>query len=944
MCPRIVLLVVLVVLLPVLVPLAQASPKTTPAMKETGEPEGDAFHFQPIPVDQRVYQMNDPMLSNLARKIEDGSANLIERRGWWWLEQRLEPFDKPIPSGWQVKAQERIKTMEANERLQAIAAGSPEAAIFSWTQIGTGAYLNGSDANAGRATAMWVDPANSSSILLGTADGGIWKTTDKGSTWTPIFDSMASISVGSIGVDPNNTQIIYVGTGEGNNNGDMIGGIGMYKSTNGGTTWSLLTLPAWTYGSPWHNIRKVLVDPNNSNNVYAAVDGGLLYSTNAGSTWTLTTCGASGTCIGSDLVLDPYTSPTTVFAAFGYFGGSAANGVYRATAGAGPWTKISSGTGFPTSNVGRISLVIGTGNATNALSLYALIQSMSTYGSLGIFYTNNDGASSVVWTAESTTNYCSSQAWYDMVGAVDPANPAHIMVGGLDDYMSASNAASIAKVSSWYGSGTGYSHADHHYFYMPDSSHVYDANDGGFFIGTLNWSGPSASWVNKNTGIYTLQYYGMAQHPTDSTKVTGGLQDNGQAYYNGSSWTQVAGGDGGKSAWDQDYAHSNDKYAYEEYVYGAIARNSNFLNSPSSWSCIQNFGGVSGCSGSNPDGSTAFIAPFVLDANNQDVMYTGSKYLYVNSDVRNTSSWAKPSATDLTGGVSGNHVSAIHSARNSGGGSGTGYIGTSNGKAWYFSGGGAALTDISSGLSGATVTSFVTDPANGLKVLVTLSGFGASHVYRSLTGSTAGTWTDITGALPAVPFNTIVLDPNDVTHAYAGSDYGVYENTSVWTGTAWTSIQGNLPSVSVQELGFNVVNHRLRAATHGRGIWEFLRTTTSPQEISPAHNMTAVKGSGTTVNVTYTVNCGDVDTTVYTGSLATLQSGGISWTNRYCSNGATGTLVFDPGNNNVYFVVVGNNGIATEGSYGKNSSNAERPAAGAGSPCAYTQNLTGTCP
>ncbi len=928
---------------------AQSEPKTTPAMKETGEPEGDVFHYPPIPVDQRVYQLNDPGLSQLARHIENGTANMIERRAWWWYEQRLRPFDKFPPPNWRIKAQAAIKAMEADQRVRAEAAGAPEAAIFSWTQIGTGAYADGSDACSGRATAIWVDPATKNHVLLGTADGGVWQTTDQGSTWTPIFDNLATTSIGAIGVDPNNTQVIYVGTGEGNNNGDWIGGMGMWKSTNGGTSWTQLTLPAWSYGGIYHSIRKILVDPNNSLNVYAAVDGGLFYSTNAGAagSWFLTTCGAaSGTYIGSDLVLDSYTSPTTVFVALGYAWGSASNGIYRGTLSSGTWTwktigSASYGNGFTSSSyIGVISLVVGRGSAANAQQLYALIENNNTYQSLGIWYCANTLATTPTWTAESTTNYCASQAWYDMAGAVDPSNPAHILVGGLDDYMSASNASSLTKVSNWAGSGTGFSHADHHYFYMPDSTTVYDANDGGFFIGTLNWSGPSASWVNKNTGLYTLQYYGLAQHPTDATKIMGGLQDNGQAYYNGTSWTEVYGGDGGKSAWDQ----SSSGYAYEEYVYGAVQRNSNMTGTPMSWTCIQNFGGVSGCGGSDPDNATAFIAPFVLDPNNQNTMYIASKYIYTNTAVRTGSTWTKQSTTDLTGAVSGNYVTTIHSAKNNGT-SGTLYIGTSNGKAWYSGTSGTTLTEIDSGLaSGVTITSFTTDPANGLHVLVTLSGYGTSHIYRSLTGSTAGTWTDITGgALPAVPFNCIVLDPADSTHAYAGSDYGVYENTSVWTGNTWSAIQGSLPSVSVQELGFNVSTGRLRAATHGRGIWELLRSTTSPQEISSSKNMKATKGSGTAVNVTFTASCGDVDTTVYTGSLSTLQSGGISWSNRYCNLGATGSLAFDPGSTSIYFVVVGNNGLTAEGSYGQATSG-ERPAAGAGSPCAYTQNLTGTCP
>jgi len=918
-------------------------PGTNPMAEETGEPEGDAFHFAPMAVDLRVYQLGDAAISGLARKIEDGSATLIERRDWWWLEQRLAPFEKLPPADWRSKAQATVRAMEAE---RAAAAGeSPNALSRRWALLGTTTYPDYNLKNvSGRASAIWVDPADKNIILLGTADGGLWKTTDQGSTWTQLFDAAASQSIGSIGVDPNNKQVIYVGTGEGNFSLDAIGGVGIYKSTDGGANWTLLS---GTSGSNT-TFRRIVVDPKDSQKVYAA-GYNLWYSTNGGTSWTQTTCGASsGYYYFTDVVLDSVNGTGTtsiVYAAIGsiWSGSNGSNGIYRSTAGgAGPWTAIgtaSYGNGFPASNIGRITLLPA---PSSPKQMYILIQSIATRGSLGIWYTADATATPVTWTAKSTTNYCSTQCWYDMTGVVHPTDPTRLVVGGLDNYLSTDSGGTLSLMSRWnYGDST-YSHADHHHMVMPDATTLYDANDGGFFVGAINWSTPlSTVWASKNPGLSTLQFYGFAQHPTDATMFQGGLQDNGQFYFNGTSWLEVAGGDGGASAWDP----SNAAYAYEEYVYAGIKRNSNMTGSPSSWTCIRNINGCSSCSGSCvPDGRCAFIAPFCLDANDPNTIYTGTYYFYKNAAARTTTTstaWTQTSTTDLTVGSATAYVTAIHSARNNGT-AGTLYVGTSNCKAWYSNDGGTTLTDRSSGLPGTTVwvTSFTTDPADGLKVLVTLSGYGTYHVYRSTTGGSA--WTNITGTLPAIPFNTIILDPSDVNHAYAGSDFGVYESTNVWAAApTWTSITSNLPAVSVQQLGM-VSGGKLRAATHGRGIWELTVATLTPQEASPAHNMTATKGTGTSVNVTYTAGCGATNHTVYTGNLNTLQSGGLSWSTRYCSKGTTGSLNFDPGATNIYFVVVANDGTL-EGSYGTGTAG-ERPPAGSGTGCTYTQNLSGVCP
>src|SRR5262249_14079259 len=147
---------------------------------------------------------------------------------------------------------------------------------------------------------------------------------------------------------------------------------------------------------------------------------------------------------------------------------------------------------------------------------------------------------------------------------------------------------------------------------------VFVACDGGVFKGTV--SGTTVTWVNLNAGgLSTLQFYGIGQHPTTANRIHGGLQDNGEAYTaTGATWAETYGGDGGVSATDW----TNGELAYEEYVFGGIARST--TGGAGSWTCIQNFGGCSGCNICTPDNQAAFISPMELDANNPTIMYTAS--------------------------------------------------------------------------------------------------------------------------------------------------------------------------------------------------------------------------------------------------------------------------------------------------------------------------------
>lgn len=902
-------------------------PETAIPEERPGETEDATIVYRPQPVPDLALQSPDPVVRSLAGRIHDGSADLRDRRSWYLISMLYAPFTSLPPAGWREKALRDGEAISIETRLREAAAlqagGGPglvsgaggidslgggtsstqpnaTLATYTWTSLGPTDYQVGSgDLAQGRASALWVHPSNTSFILAGFADGGVWKTTNGGANWTPISDFEISTSIGSIDVlirtDTVNLTdaIVYVGLGEGNTSGESVDGGGVLKSVDGGATWTLQTLPwanpdAATSARFRHSIRRLLIDRNvaGAQSVWVAGDGGVYHTADGGTTWTLVTAlpytgkpGVGGCWpeLATDFVIDTNSNPSRLFVAFGARSNSSSvaalsctgvaddvtfrknNGIYRSTDGGTTWSLISgTGSGFPSlpGQVGRITLLQA---PSDKKQIYALISCTTNgattcpngqFSSLGIFRTADSSAASVGWTAGSTSNFCANQGWYDLTGAVDPTNPAKLLVGGLDVWLSTNSAASIQTKSNWTGSGSVYVHADQHHMVYANATTVFVASDGGVFRGSI--SGTTINWTNLNSGgLSTLQFYGIGQHPTVAGRIHGGLQDNGEAYTaTGATWSLTMGGDGGFSATDQ----SDGNNAYEEYVYGAIARST--TGGAGSWSCIQNFGGCSGCFGCNPDGQTSFIAPMTLDSNNQSILYTGSKYVYRNSSAPTGSSWSAISP-DLVG-TTYDSVLNIHSAPN-GGTPGTIWVTTLNGKVWVTTDDGGAWTDTTAPplpnnpvLPNRAATWIATHPGDGRQAIVVFSGWNGSgsqpgHVFRTLDGG--ATWTDISGALPDEPVFSIAVDPNHPTDVYIGTEFGVYVNNAGWSGSTWTRINsGQLPHAHVHQLEFSNANGKLRAVTHGRGIWEL--TVGCPSFTPPTQSAPVMNGCGAQVSWT----------------------------------------------------------------------------------------------
>jgi hypothetical protein len=890
--------------IPGLVPPAAAAPH--PELEEANQLQFPPLSLGAVADLERRALMSFPNedLVLVARRIEAGTASMQERRWFYRSAERYAPFQGAPPPGWQLQAARAAALLDVRS------APSGSGTVFSWTPIGpTGSYdvsqiSGGQGAQAqGRGTAIWTDfsgtaAVNKSFILVGFADGGLWKTADGGAHWQPLTDFEPSLSIGAIDVLPGSDLVnysdatIYVGTGEGNFSGPDKDGVGVLKSSDGGKSWTIQPLPWRTDAVGFagaHRIRRLVIDRNvaNAQSIWAAADGGVYHTADGGTHWALVTglpfAGAPegapfpGGCwneYATDFAVDTtdrVAGNSTLFAAFGRPQDSACattpadarknNGLYRSVDGGASWQKItlSGANGFAAipGNLGRVTLLAARSNPKH---LYALLQDASSanFGkNLGIYTTADATAGTVQWTAaNATTNYTNGQGWYDMTGSVHPTDENRLIVGGLDNYISTDGGTTLTKISGWSAGDNTWAHADHHHAVWVDDSTYFDASDGGFYIGTI--SGTTATWTPRNGDrLATLQFYGLSQSKTKPYQINAGLQDNGHAFFDGTAWKEAYGGDGGFAATD----HDDDSNAYEEYVYAGIRHSSDGGRSFALQSCMQGHG-IPPCTGCgvgticNPDSHTAFIAHFILDAHNQNVMYVGSNYLYRNLNPRaGTPTWTRIASDGVNGDFvkaaasSRAYLSYIHTPLASPADPTTGqskiiYLGTSTGRIWKSADGGSTWTDLTKAplpfvddITGRVLTSIATDPADAGKVLVTYSGFTGStvparpgHVFRSLDGGS--TWTDISGALPDEPFNTVAINPNpgETGEAYLGSDFGVYLNADIWNGTSWQRINsGLLPHVSVNMLEFTGATspQRLRAATHGRGVWEMFKTAGS---------------------------------------------------------------------------------------------------------------------
>jgi hypothetical protein len=639
-----------------------------------------------------------------------------------------------------------------------------------WTNIGpTSGYYFSYGNISSRITSVKYDPNNPAVIYIGAAFGGIWKSTNSGTSWTAMTNDEASLSTGALAIDQGNSNIIYYGTGEATYSAASYYGRGLLKSTNGGNTWTNYTsgLGNLSYFS------RIVIRPGHSSELLAAlgsrssqgVSGGLYRSTDAGITWTAL---VSGRC--DDVIFSP--DGEKAFA-------------------------IGSGTGYVNSTDGGASFTLNTSLTAATRNHLAISKSSPNIlfsaihsGTTISVYKSTDGGLTFSPSAAGT-NFSGSQAWYDFYMYINPFDPEYAYVGSIDIWRTSNGGTSFQNITNGYSNGNVHVDQQNMDFSPVNPDEMFCTNDGGVWKS----SDRGTSWTNLNSTLTLTQFYRIASDPTNSSHIMGGTQDNGtQRTLGTANWSGAFGGDGGEVCFHK----MNPQYIIGETQNNGMQRSQ---DGGSSWSNATN--GVSG--------TASWVAPILSHPDSSGIFYTARQQVFKTTDWG--ASWSGISTG--TGGtiremaICNSNPSVMYA--------------TSASQIYLSTDRGYTYTNISSGLPGRTITGVYTHPDSAGVVVITQSGFGGGHIFKTTNSGTV--WSDISGNLPDSPANDVLIYyPGVSTSVYLiATDVGVFITNNY--GTSWTELASGLPNTVAMHLDYNRMSNKIRIGTHGRGVYEITNLT-----------------------------------------------------------------------------------------------------------------------
>ena len=688
---------------------------------------------------------------------------------------KQSPGMGPPPYGYWRITGEPVPDWDQNPAGGPIGGGySNRAAPFTWTFLGprpiSSEYWAYEGNAGGRVISIAPHPTDANTAYIASASGGLWKTTNGGTTWTPLTDELATLNCGAVAISASSPNTVILGTGEYQTGST---GDGVFRSTDAGATWTRIASAAQV----GNQINSVAIHPTNTQIIHVAGSQGHYRTTNGGTSWTtLTTSNCSA------MRLDP-VNPAIVYVA------RRGNGIYKSTNSGTSFTKLTST--LPTTGFDRLLIDLCQGTPS---TLYAAFISGANVA--GVYKTTDAGAT---WTLlANVPNFCTTQCSYDAYIAVDPANPNTVFCGGVDSrYRVAGVIRSLDGGNTWAEVGTNSSglHPDHHAMAWGPTGTIWEGNDGGIWKSTTNGN----SWTNINSTLAATQMYHAAVHPTATTRILAGTQDNGtpERTANSTTWPQLQAGDGGFSAFDP----STTTRRYTTYVYLTLYR----------WSSSTS----TDISGPWDTDAINWIAPFMLDPNASATMVAGTDRVWRTTNVTATTpTWTAISTNTVGGGGALNIVTVAKSS------SATIYSGSDSGAVYVSQNATSPTptwTNRTAGLSGSGVSAIVVHPTLPGTAFVSSYNTTGGRIFR--TDNFGATWRNVSGTLTSgVAARALAVDFQfNPPVIYTGGGSGMYVTFD--EGATWTKDDNTFPNVNVGSLALDPISRTLTVATYGRGVW-----------------------------------------------------------------------------------------------------------------------------
>lgn len=790
--------------------------------------EDPALHLRPQAEAQDPATAGDtpqawPPVGRNGRPITDNARLRVAAMKQWWGE-------------WSPEFRAFLGRAAASERgrfaaLMPRSAGELQVAApatGTWSNIGpTKADIikNGSSSlaktDSGRPRTILVDPANPQVIYLCTAGGGVWKTTNGGSAWTPITETLGSLSCGFLAMDPADSRILYLGLGD-----PFDGtGLGVVKSTDGGETWG----SAQSLGTS-SSIKSILVNPSNRNILLVSTNKGLFRSTDAGASfaqvaginatydcWDLAHAG------GSTFVLTAETDPANA-------DGATAGRVFRSTDDGATWALA---TGVNTAAT-RISVAAAPSNPS---TLYAMAAAVSSATDLLGVYKSTDGGATWAAVASPSASFLGGQGFYNHMILIDRLNPSIVYLGGqLSLVKSTNGGGSWATMTDWLAqNGKPYVHADFHCGAQDPNGTLYVGTDGGIFKST----DAGTTWSDTlNIGVTTHLIYSVGSSAAAPDAVIGGFQDNGTRVRSGATATynQYLGGDGFGSLMHPVNAGTMLGSLYYTRIYKSTNGGTLFGSASS---------GIT-------ESNNSSAAPFITRLAEGPADATGNTvYTFSNTKVYKSTNFAGAWTALGTSGLptTSLYIRNVGAAR-----SNPEVVGlVANGGRVFLTanGGGTWTTPAALPNHGSYTSAIAFDPADHNTVYVSsVAPDGTkNHLWKS--SNFGGSWTAIdAGGFPTgVPVGIVKVDPGDRNVVYAGTHLGLYRSAD--GGATWARWGDGLPLVNVTDIYVAPDGGTVRLATYGRGFWELKAPVvpTAPSITTHPLSTSVTVGQGATFTV-----------------------------------------------------------------------------------------------